>query len=289
MVGLCLLFAFLWFAPFHRSASRPNIIIYDDFRYEAKQESLVRVESGKFKANAWKVGVAPILMVVVIIIVVLVGAIGVYFFFVSGNTSNTSSTHSSSLTTSSSQTKASSSASSVHATATSSARSTSTGASGISTYSGTFNFSLALGPSGVRSLSNYTVQTYSSVEVASGSFVFSIAATNHSGTGSGHGTLVVTTSGFCSGKTTVPYTFLIPDATTLLNNYSVFFSTPTPANYTVPLACTGPMTGVNTSTNNPASFLAVYPNLISAATIPVTVSQHLSGNISYYYHITQTS
>jgi hypothetical protein len=138
-------------------------------------------------------------------------------------------------------------------------------------------------------LSNGTVQSYNSVQFASGSFTFSVAAFNRSGSGSGHGTLVVTTTGFCSGTTTVPYTFLIPDATTILGgNLTVFLGTPTPSTFMVPLSCTGPMAGVNTATNNPAPFLSVYPNEITTASTPVTVTQHLPGNINYYYKIIQT-
>jgi len=139
-------------------------------------------------------------------------------------------------------------------------------------------------------LSNNTVQTYGSVEVGTGSFTFFVAASNSSGSGVGHGTLVVTTSGFCSGRTTVPYTFTIPDATTLLGgNITVFIGDPTPGNFTVPLTCTGPMAGVSTATNNPAPFLATYPNELSVAAVPSTVNQHLTGNIDYYFSIVKTN
>jgi hypothetical protein len=232
----------------------------------------VLVDSGKHPRKGERPAVAPVLMVAIIVAIVLVAGVGAYYFLGAGSASSTSSTGTSSA----------------QRTGTSSAGSSSTGSAGVSTYSGTFNFSVPLGPGGERVLSNGTVQTYASVQVASGSFTFSVAAFNKSGSGSGHGTLVVTATGFCSGKTTVPYTFLIPDATTVLGNLTIFFGTPTPANFTVPLTCTGPMAGVSTATNNPAPFLSVFPNEITAAAMPVTVTQHLPGNINYFYNITRT-
>jgi len=134
------------------------------------------------------------------------------------------------------------------------------------------------------------VQLYSSVQVGTGSFTFFIAASNSSGHGVGTGTLVVTTTGFCSGRATVPYTFTIPDATTLLgNNITVFIGDATPGNFTVPLTCTGPMTGVSTATNDPAPFLAIYPNELTVATAPSTVNVNLTGGIAYYYSIVKTN
>lgn len=220
-------------------------------------------------------------MVVVIVVILIIAGIGIYYFAFSGSSGHSLTTLSSNHSSTTSQSR-STSANSVNAAV---AKST-TLTSGMTTYSGTFNFSLALGPSGIRTLSNNTVQTYSSIEAGSGTFTFFISPVNKSGSGSGRGTLVVTTTGFCSGKVTIPYTFTVPDATTLLGNLTLFFSTPTPANYTVPLSCTGPMAGVNTSTNDPGPYLSVYPNEISTATTPVTVTENLSGNIAYSYTIT---
>lgn len=223
-------------------------------------------------------------MVIIIVVILFVAGIGVYYFAFTGRTATVTQTSS----RTSSQTI--SSTSSAHNTGSSSTKSSSTGSSGISTYSGVFNFSQPLGPGGERVLSNNTVQSYSSTQVASGSFTFTINAKNYSGSGSGHGTLTVTTRGFCSGKVSFPYTFLIPDATTILGgNITVFFGNPNPGNATVPLTCTGPMAGVNTAINNPVPFLSVFPNEISVASVPITVNQHLTGNISYYFVITQTS
>ena len=248
-----------------------------------KQMLLLRRIFGKCTERK-KLGISGLLMVTIVIIIVLVAGIGVYFAYTNGF--NSAGSHSG-------QSKASSTVttdttSSLHAVSTST-RGSSSGLSGVSTYSGEFNFSLSLGPAGERLASNNTVETYGSVEAGSGSFTFSIAATNESGTGSGQGTLTVTTTGFCSGTTTIPYTFEIPDATTLLGNLTVFIGNPTPSTYLVPLTCTGSLNGVDTTTNNPGSFIAVYPNEISAASFPASVTQHLSGGINYSYTIVQTS
>ncbi|HZW58181.1 MAG TPA: hypothetical protein VFF30_17970 [Nitrososphaerales archaeon] len=235
-------------------------------------------------------GVALTVVVIIVAVVVLIASIGI-FYFVVGNTSTTglpnlgvtSNFGSRNLYSSSSHL---SSASSIGARTVSFSSPTASGASGMRTYHGTFSYSLPLGPTGERVLGNNTVQQYRSVQLASGTFTFSIAALNRSGTGSGQGVLTVTTSGFCSGVTTFPYTLKIIDATTLLSgNLTMFIGDPTPANFTVPLTRTGPMAGGNTSVNNPSSFLSVYPNEISTANVPVTLTQHLSGNITYSYSI----
>jgi hypothetical protein len=247
----------------------------------------MRLSPGNYQQKGENLGISSVLMVV-IIIVILVAGVGIYF--VTSGSPGTSSTRQSSSETSKPSTTivSSKSASTALVSSTSSAGSSSTGSSDITTYSGTFNFSLPEGPFGERVLSGNTVQTYSTTQVGSGSFTYFIAAANKSGSGSGSGTLTLTTSGFCSGNTTFPYKFLIPDATTILGNLTIFFGNPTPANFTVPLTCSGPMTNVNTA-NNVTSFLAVYPNEISASTIPATVTEHLSGNISYYYDIVTSS
>jgi hypothetical protein len=221
-------------------------------------------------------------VIVAAVIVVLVVASAAAYYLAVANPSSTS------VSKSSAQTSTASSSSTPRTTHASSTTST-TGSSALKTYSATFNFSLPEGPFGELTFSNNdTVKTYNSVQVGSGSFTFSMNPANYSGSGSGHGTLTVTTTGFCSGRTTLPYTFSIPDATNILGgNITVFIGDPTPANFTVPLTCTA--TANSDSTNgNTFPFLSVYPNEISAATIPVTVTQHLAGNISYSYTISPT-
>jgi hypothetical protein len=232
-------------------------------------------------------GVAPLLIVVILLIIVLLAAVAAYYFLAAPGpiTSTTSPSSSQSSTRSLTSTTSSSSSQST----TSSSLTSSTGTSGIKTYSGNYNFTDPLGPYGERVFSNSTVQTYSSVQFATGSFTFSINPQNYTGTGSGHGTLTVTTTGFCSGKVTVPYTFSIEVTNIPGMNITVFFeSPPTPGNATVPLVCTGPMNGV-TQTENPIPFLSTYQAEVSTATVPVTVSQNLGHGITYYIYFYQTN
>ncbi len=208
--------------------------------------------------NPNKVGVAPILIVLIILIIVAVAGAGVYFLALSPRPPTISHT-------------------------------TTTGQSGFHTYSGTYNFTIALGPGGERVFSNNTVQTYGSVQLASGSFTFSINPLNYTGTGRGTGTMIVTTTGFCSGKATVPYTFFVQATHPPGQNISVFFLNPTPGSAFVPLHCTGQMNGVNTATNNPISFLPEYPGLLTTANMPVTVSRNWGSGTTSFVSITQTS
>jgi hypothetical protein len=155
----------------------------------------------------------------------------------------------------------------------------------VTIYSGTFNFTLPLdGPSGVRTFSNGTVQYYNSTQVGSGTFSFFIAALNESGSGSGQGTLTLTTRGFCSGTVTFPYTFKVTDATLpLKGNLTVAFGMELPVNYTVPLTCTGSLSGA-TQVNNPWPYLPEFPGEFSVATVPASVIGH-SGNFTWGYSV----
>jgi hypothetical protein len=198
-------------------------------------------------------------------------------------------TGSKSTSTSQSSTQTSTTTSVSQLTTTTAATSSKTSSSELKTYTGTFNFSQPEGPFGELTFSNNdTVKEYTSVQVASGSFNFSINPANlNTGNGSGQGTLTVTTTGFCSGKTVVPYTFLIPDVATIGTNITIFMGNPSPGNFTVPLTCTA--TANSGSTNgNTFPFLSTYPNEISVASLPATVNQHLAGNISYWFSINPT-
>ena len=158
----------------------------------------------------------------------------------------------------------------------------------VNTYSGSFNYSIPTGPSGVRSLSNGTAQYYNSTEEASGTFSFFISSLNESGSGSGKGTLTIVTKGFCTATYMLPYTFKVPDATLILKgNLTVFFSSEAPVNYTVPLTCTGPMAGAS-QVNNPWSYLPEYPGEFSVATVPVSVVQH-TGDFTWGFSVEETS
>jgi hypothetical protein len=245
--------------------------------------------------NEKRSGIAAMFIIIVIIVIVLVASVGAFYALSSGGshstttlattpsfTTATSSSHSSTVTpSSSSSTK----------TVVSSSQATAT-QSGMHTYSGTFNYSIPVGPSGVRSFSNDTVQVYNSTMTASGTFTFFIAPLNESGSGSGHGTITVATHGFCSGSTTISYTFLVPDATSLLGgNITIFFSNPQPGNYSVPLTCTGPMAGVSTATNNPGPFLPEYPGefSVSISSLPASVIFHPGPGFVYGVSVKETS
>lgn len=235
-------------------------------------------EGDHWRARRGREGIAPIVLGVVLIIVVVVGGVGIYVA-----TKGPSSPKANTMILASSTSSSRSTPSGPHSSVSSSG-------SGFKTYSGTFNYSVPLGPSGERVFSNGTVQSYTSVYVGSGTFTFFINPQNYSGSGSGQGTITVTTTGFCSGSVTLKYTFRISDATTILGgNTTLFFALPTPSSAKVPLTCTGPMAGVDTSTNNPITFEAIYSGEITSASIPVTVSQHLTGNIDYGYNIVRTN
>ena len=194
------------------------------------------------------------MIVVALIVVIAVASVAAYFLVSARSSSSTSST-------SSTSSKSSAQASSASSSATKATTTSTTGSSTLKTYSATFNFSLPEGPFGELTFSNNdTVKTYNSVQLASGTFTFSINPANYSGSGSGHGTMTVTTTGFCSGRTSFPYTFSIPDATNILGgNITVFIGDPVPANFTVPLTCTATANAGSTN-GNTFPFLSVYPN-----------------------------
>jgi flagellar basal body-associated protein FliL len=233
-------------------------------------------------------GIGTIVIVIVLIIIVVVAGAGYYYVTVVSSTSTSTGQSSTQTSTASSSSTPTTTTTSFSISTTT--KTTTTASSGVKTYSATFNYTQPLGPFGELTYSNNdTVKTYTSVQVASGSFTFSINPSTYTGTGSGQGTLTVTTTGFCSGRTTVPYTFQIPDATTILGgNITVFIGTPTPANFSVHLTCTATATAGSTN-GDIFPFLSTYPNEINVRSVPVTISQHLPGNINYYFNIKQTS
>ena len=159
--------------------------------------------------------------------------------------------------------------------------------SDVKNYAGTFSYSLPLGPTGSRlNKDNVTVSTYGTVLSVSGSFTFSIASFNKTGTGKGKGTMIATTSGYCTGKTTFDYTFDIINANPLFNgNTTVAFGQPTPANGAVQLTCSD-ANGQISQTTGSFTYLSVYPNLISVASVPANIVETQPGNITYQVHIT---
>jgi hypothetical protein len=228
-------------------------------------------------------GVATPIIVLAVILVIAVGAAGAYFVFSSrGSSSGSSSTNS----------KNSSSAGTSHSTSrtsvSSSLSTSSSSPSGLRTYAGTFAYTQPLGPFGINSTSSGKISEWNSTESSSGTFVFSINPANYTGTGSGRGTMIVTTRGYCTGSVTVPYTFTIEATDILGGNITVGFLTANPESAMVQLTCQGPTTGFNQA-NNPVSFLSVYPNLVSISSAPKTVSQPPITGISYSITITPTN
>jgi hypothetical protein len=211
-------------------------------------------------------GVAMVLVVVILVLVIAVGG-GVYFVYTYNSGTGRGSTSTGTGTTSNTL---------------SFTYSTSTYSESAKSYTGQYSYINPIGPSGAR-YNNKTngVDVYNSTLSATGSFSFSIYALNQSGTGSGHGTIAVTTMGYCTGHLTTDYTFVISDATTLLGgNLTVFFGNPTPGNLTMQLSCTN-IYGSPYSTTASVVFLSVYPNEVSSSSLPGTVSMTFSSVFTY--------
>lgn len=256
------------------------------------RDSLEKARRNKFEKGILKVakgggltlgltpkrtGVGVVAVIIVVIVIVAVASVAALYVL----TSRVTPTKSSDVTSTSALISTTKSTSIATLRTSSTKLGIPTGSTGLTYYSGSFNYSIPLGPSGVRSLPNGTAQYYNSTEAASGTFTFFVAADNYSGSGTGHGTITVATRGFCTGSATIPYTFIVPDATTILGgNITVFFANPSPGNYTVPLTCTGDMTGVSTATNNPHSFLPVYPNELTIPLASLPTSEIFHGSPS---------
>ena len=172
-----------------------------------------------------------------------------------------------------------------HSTLSSSSSGTPT--NGVKTYKGTFTYIAPLGPFGINDSSGKPVE-WNSTQTASGTFTFSVNPLNYTGTGTGQGSITVSTQGYCSGSVTVPYTFTIQAVDIPGSEFEVAFNTPTPSSAMVQLTCQGPTTGFNTA-NNPVLFLSVYPNGLSITSVPTTFSQAPTAGISYSITITPTN
>jgi hypothetical protein len=225
-------------------------------------------------------GITTVVLALVIVVVIVVAGVGAYVLVSApaGAAASTTST----LTIGTNTTTASSTSLSV-TTSTPSQSST----QGYENYKGTFVFANPLGPFGINDSSGKPVE-WNSTQSASGSFTFSVNPTTYLGTGTGQGSMTVTTRGYCVGTVTVPYTFTITAAHPPGENYIISFNTPTPSNATVQLSCQGSINGFNTA-NNPIAFLSVYPNGLSEATLPATVMQQPTEGISYTITITASS
>jgi len=229
--------------------------------------------------------IATLTIVIVIVIVVVVAGVGTYVFvFTSSSGTGTQST---TMSFSQTVTVSTPTSTSQSVTPTTSSVSSTTSVTGLKTYKGNFTYITPLGPFGINDSSGKPVE-WNSTQTASGTFTFSINPNTYLGTGTGQGSMIVTTRGYCTGSVTVPYTFTITAGQPPGENLLVAFDTPTPSNVTVQLTCQGSTVGFNTA-NNPVSFLSVYPNEVYTATVPVTEHQAPTGGISYTINIIETS
>jgi len=212
-------------------------------------------------------GISLGVIVIVVIVVVAVAGVGAYEFVFSVPSAtggkSTTTTLVIGTTTSSDQTSS---------------------APGSQTYRGTFTYVTPLGPFGINDSSGKPVE-WNSTQSVSGTFTFSINPATYIGTGSGQGTIIVATHGYCTGSTTVQYTFTIEAVHPPGQNFEISFNPPTPSTVTVELTCQGSTKGFNEA-NNPVTFLSVYPNGLNVASIPTTASQVPTGGISYTVTIT---
>ena len=221
-----------------------------------------RVESLIGRARS---ALATIVVVVLIVIIALAGvAVYVFAFASPGPTPGSTSTDRVGTTTGST-----------------------TSLQGQRSYRGTFSYTQPLGPFGISG-SGGTVTEWNSTQTASGSFTFSIDPTTYTGDGTGQGSIPVATHGYCTGSATVPYTFTISAVWPPGSNMTILFKLPTPSNVTVQLSCQGSTQGFNVS-NNPVTFLSVYPNGPSVSAFPATFTRALSAGVAYTVTITQTS
>jgi hypothetical protein len=229
--------------------------------------------------------IAPLVLAVILVVIIAVAGVGVYVFVFSGTTTGSGeSTPTVTIGNTSSVTNSRTSTVTIGATT---STGPTTGTQGYENYKGDFTYVTPLGPFGINDSSGKPVE-WNSTQTSTGSFTFSINPATYLGTGSGQGSITVATLGYCTGTVTIPYTFTIQAGHLPNSNFEIAFNTPSPSNATVQLTCQGSTKGFNTA-NNPVSFLSVYPNGLSLASIPSTSSQALTGGISYTVTITQAS
>lgn len=229
-----------------------------------------------FTSKGSRSGIARLMVAVTLVVIVAVAGIGVYLSLFAGPGSGTGST----------STVTVGNLSSVTSSRTSTTGGT-TSAQGYENYQGSYTYTNPIGPFGVSDSGGGLLE-WNSTQTASGSFTFSVDTATYVGTGSGRGNITVATRGYCTGTVTVPYTFTIQVAHPPGENFIISFNPPTPSNATVQLTCQGSTSGFNTA-NNPVTFLSVYPNGLSVASIPATSFQPPSAGISYSVNITQAA
>ena len=222
--------------------------------------------------------ITTILLVVVVVVVVAVAGVAYVFVFA------TPSSPSAKTTTS---TFTIGTATSNVPTTTVTVGSSTTGTQSYEDFSGTYTFTIPLGPSGINDSTGKPIQ-WNSTQTAKGSFTFSINPSTYLGSGSGQGSITVTTRGYCTGSSTVQYSFGI-EAQHIpgTNNVTIDFNDPTPSTVMVQLACQGSTVGFYTA-NNPVTYLSVYPNLLDVNSFPANVSQAPTSAYSYTVSVSET-
>ena len=217
-------------------------------------------------------GIAPLVLAIVIVVVIVVAGVGTYILVLApaGSTASTTSSVTISIGTTTHK--------STPGGATTSTFSQSS-VQGSENYKGTYSYINPLGPSGINDSSGKPVQ-WNSTMTASGSFTFSVDPSTYIGSGTGQGSITVNTRGYCVGTVTFQYTFNITVAHPPGENYIISFNLPTPSTAMVQLSCQGSTNGFYTA-NNPVPFLSVYPNGLSEAALPATVTQPPTAGISY--------
>ena len=158
---------------------------------------------------------------------------------------------------------------------------------GMVNYRGNFTYVTPLGPSGINDSSGKPVQ-WNSTQTASGTFTFSINPATSIGRGSGQGTITVATHGYCTGSTTVQYSFTINAVYETGFGFEIGFNNPNPPTVMVQMSCQGSTNGFFTA-NNSVKYLSVYPNGLNPVTIPYTTSQSPKGGIGFTVNIQQGS
>jgi len=223
------------------------------------------------------------MLVVVLVVVIVVAGVAYVFVFKSPGSPGAKTTTSTLIvsTSTSGLPKATTTETIVGAT-------TSSGSGSYKDFTGTFTFTIPLGPSGINDSTGKPIQ-WNSTQTASGTFTFSINTATYLGTGTGKGSITVATRGYCTGSSTVQYTFgITAEEIPGTANVTIGFDLPTPPTVMVQLTCQGSTAGFNTA-NNPVSYLSVYPNGLDLDSFPANVSMVLTGGISYTIQISEAS
>ena len=223
--------------------------------------------------------ITTILLVVAVVVVIAVAGVAYVFVFAGTSPSGAKTTTSTLII---------GTASSSVPTTTVTIGGSTTSTQSYEDFSGTFTYIIPLGPSGINDSTGKPIQ-WNSTQTATGSFTFSINPSTYLGSGTGRGSITVSTRGYCTGSNTVPYAFAIEaEDVPGTKNVSIAFNDPSPSTVMVTLSCLGSTVGFYTA-NNPVTYLSVYPNGLDLNSFPAKASQVLTGGISYTVSISETS